>query len=263
MKKPLNRSQIKLSLGNHNALFQGTVKCSDGLFRLRMLVLDDKTRQTECIATLQKYTKGQLTNIFNGDPEKYLNKHFAVTVSKNSYNELLTLTSCKPKRFEVPQWFVKHCEDWQGCKNGGPLSDIKKRYLADRELKDPKFKITNDLRKITDLVLAGVADDVAIRNVGCTSKQFREHVESTFKKGMNWSNRGKAWHLDHKVPLTYFDLSKKSECLKAIHYTNFQALAPEENLLKYNSLPEPKQMSMAERIERYYAEQESLNKNAE
>ena len=255
MKTP-KRSQKKLTIGIHNSLFQGVVNATGG-FRLRFLVLDSKLHDTECVATLRVYTAGEVKKLFGGDPQNFLNKHFEIKLSKNTYNDLLTIVSCTPKRFNVPEWYVNHCEDYQGCKNGAPLSETKKKYLAERQLKDPKFKITNDLRKITDMILAGVADDVAIRNVGCTSEQFRKHVEKSFKSGMKWSNRGTKWHLDHIVPLTAFDLTKKSECLNAIHYTNFQALEPEVNRKKYNNVPEPKPLNMAEKIDLYFAQQQN------
>ena len=54
-----------------------------------------------------------------------------------------------------------------------------------------------------------------------------------FKPGMgwdNWSYRG--WHLDHKKPISYFDLTNKEELQKALHYTNLQPMWGKENQKK-------------------------------
>jgi len=48
---------------------------------------------------------------------------------------------------------------------------------------------------------------------------------------MGWHNRAE-WHIDHVKPLSSFDLSKKSEQLKANHYTNLQPMWAKENFAK-------------------------------
>lgn len=53
--------------------------------------------------------------------------------------------------------------------------------------------------------------------VGCSWEEFRVHISSQFRHGMNWENYGQ-WHLDHVVPLCRFDLTK--HLLPAFHYTN-------------------------------------------
>jgi len=70
---------------------------------------------------------------------------------------------------------------------------------------------------------------------GCSYKNFKQYMEKKFKNGMSWDNHGK-WHCDHIEPLSSFDLSKKSEYLRANHYTNFQPLWARENLKKSNKI---------------------------
>ena len=52
---------------------------------------------------------------------------------------------------------------------------------------------------------------------------------------MSFKNYGK-WHIDHIIPCSKFDLTKRDEQLKAFHYTNLQPLWANENFKKSNKL---------------------------
>lgn len=80
---------------------------------------------------------------------------------------------------------------------------------------------TKKLRKISRSLQLFGADIPVIKN----------YIEKQFKTGMNWDNRGK-WHIDHKKPISSFDLSNPKEQEKAFHYTNLQPLWAIENLKK-------------------------------
>lgn len=59
------------------------------------------------------------------------------------------------------------------------------------------------------------------------------HLESKFRPGMTWENRGKkGWHIDHIKPLSAFDLTDPGQVSDACHYTNLQPLWWKENLDK-------------------------------
>lgn len=69
--------------------------------------------------------------------------------------------------------------------------------------------------------------------IGCSFECFKNHMESQFLDGMDWSNWAqKGWHVDHVKPLVCFDLSSPDEVLKAMHYTNLQPLWWRDNLSK-------------------------------
>jgi hypothetical protein len=69
--------------------------------------------------------------------------------------------------------------------------------------------------------------------LGCTVKELKQYLESKFQKEMSWENYGlKGWHIDHIIPCTSFDLTKKEEQRKCFHYTNLQPLWCNENLRK-------------------------------
>lgn len=46
--------------------------------------------------------------------------------------------------------------------------------------------------------------------VSYTIEDLRKHLESKFTEGMTWNNMGK-WHIDHKVPVSFFQYEKPSD----------------------------------------------------
>lgn len=77
----------------------------------------------------------------------------------------------------------------------------------------------------------------AVKDLGCTITEFKKYIESRFRKGMTWNNWSiNGWHLDHIVPLSFFNLSDRKQFLKACHYTNLQPLWSQENFLKSNKI---------------------------
>lgn len=70
--------------------------------------------------------------------------------------------------------------------------------------------------------------------IGCSPGFLRNHIESLFKPGMTWSNYGE-WHIDHIVPLSWWDTKNYPEHLYvASHWTNLQPLWAIDNRSKNN-----------------------------
>lgn len=69
--------------------------------------------------------------------------------------------------------------------------------------------------------------------VGCEIIELKKHLESKFKPGMTWDNRGLfGWHIDHIRPCSSFDLSDPEQQKACFHYTNLQPLWWDDNLKK-------------------------------
>lgn len=77
----------------------------------------------------------------------------------------------------------------------------------------------------------------AVEDLGCDISYFEIYLESLFQAGMTWQNYGVlGWHIDHIIPLSKFDLSKREEFKRACHYTNLQPLWSIDNIRKGNKL---------------------------
>jgi hypothetical protein len=71
--------------------------------------------------------------------------------------------------------------------------------------------------------------------IGIPICEFKTYLESKFTEGMNWENYGK-WHIDHKIPLSKFNLSDIEEQKKACFFTNLQPLWASDNCSKKDKI---------------------------
>ncbi len=75
----------------------------------------------------------------------------------------------------------------------------------------------------------------AVRDLGCSIPDFLIFIAERFLPGMTWDNWGE-WHLDHRVPLSAFDLTDRDQFLSACHFSNYQPLWAVDNLSKGSRL---------------------------
>ncbi len=76
----------------------------------------------------------------------------------------------------------------------------------------------------------------AVKMLGCSIDELKEHLEKQFVKGMTWENSGsKGWHIDHIIPLS--SVGTEEEMIKLCHYSNLQPLWAADNYAKNDSIP--------------------------
>lgn len=97
---------------------------------------------------------------------------------------------------------------------------------------DINFRLAYNLRnRLSAAIRSGAKTGSAVDLLGCSIESLRHHLESSFKDGMSWVNRGD-WHIDHIIPLSRFNLSDRHQLSRACHYTNLQPLWRAENIGK-------------------------------
>lgn len=108
-------------------------------------------------------------------------------------------------------------------------------YFKNRRAADIQFKISQNLRnRFGKLFRCSKRPGSAVKDLGCSIEQLKQHLESKFQPGMTWDNYGLyGWHVDHIVALAKFDLTDQQQFLKACHYTNLQPLWAEDNIKKW------------------------------
>ena len=115
-----------------------------------------------------------------------------------------------------------------------------KKYCANRNSKDPIFKLENNLRsRICNAIKFGYGEKAysTLNLIGCSVNEIKNYLESLWLEGMSWENHGRGkgkWHIDHIKPCDVFDMTNVDEQKKCFHYTNLQPLWQEDNVAKKN-----------------------------
>lgn len=119
-------------------------------------------------------------------------------------------------------------------KNKEYVSELNRTYRNHRYKTDLDFRIRSALRsRLGRVMRRSQRDKSTLELLGCSIKQFKNHLESKFQPGMTWDNWGRnGWHIDHIRPLSSFDLTDPSQLAKATRYTNLQPLWAKDNLIK-------------------------------
>lgn len=106
-------------------------------------------------------------------------------------------------------------------------SSIKIRYHT-----DINYRLGMNLRnRLRQAINKNYKSGSAVRDLGCSIDKLKLWLEMHFEEGMSWDNQG-LWHIDHKVPLSKFDLTDRKQLLEAVHFTNLQPMWAEDNLSK-------------------------------
>mgnify|MGYP001597594914 CR=1 FL=1 len=107
-------------------------------------------------------------------------------------------------------------------------------YLKRKYLTDIHFRLAKLLRtRLWKAIRRGSKGGSAVRDLGCTILELKFYLEGQFQDGMTWNNWSPTgWHIDHKIPLDFYDLTDREQLLQAVHYTNLQPLWAGDNLRK-------------------------------
>ena len=120
--------------------------------------------------------------------------------------------------------------------NKEKIKQYKRQYESKRRKQDPiynqKFIIGSLIRSA--IKNNGYTEKSKLLNILCCEYDvFKNHIESKFTNGMNWSNHGSyGWHIDHITPIS--KATTKEGVLKLNHYTNLQPLWAKDNIKKSN-----------------------------
>ena len=108
----------------------------------------------------------------------------------------------------------------------------KKDFITTRRKTDVKFRLQTNLRNRFKMALKnGYKNGSAVHDLGCSIDEFKSYISDKFQPMMSWDNYGE-WQLDHVVPLSKFDLTKREQLQIALHYTNYQPMWSLENTRK-------------------------------
>jgi hypothetical protein len=123
------------------------------------------------------------------------------------------------------------------AKKGSEQLEKTKIRRKNRYHNDIIFKLQQNIR---NGILRGLNNKKSYKTekiIGCSIEQLKEYLESKFQIGMTWENHGvDGWHIDHIKPLS--SAKNEDDVYKLNHYTNFQPLWWEDNLMKSDKISE-------------------------
>lgn len=128
---------------------------------------------------------------------------------------------------------------WRKC-NLGKARLGRTRYVKGRRAVDIDFRIKLNITSAMYRALNGNdKSDHTIELLGCSIEYLRHYLEDQFVEGMTWDNYGRnGWHIDHIIPLSYFDFTDPEQQKRAWHYTNLRPLWAIDNMQKGNKIEE-------------------------
>ena len=99
-----------------------------------------------------------------------------------------------------------------------------KKYTKYKRQNNIEYQIKDSVGSIINYHLKERKSESTIKYLGCSIKEYITYLENKFLKEMNWENYGEVWEIDHKIPLSTFDLTKENNIYKAFNYQNTQPL---------------------------------------
>ena len=125
-------------------------------------------------------------------------------------------------------------------------------YKKNKYKTDINYKLSELLRnRVRTAIKSYKRPGSAVKDLGCTVQELKEHLELQFKPGMTWDNHGQ-WHIDHIKPLSIFDLSDPEQFMEACHYSNLQPLWARDNLSKSNKFSTVAEKVVEKPVEKKY-----------
>lgn len=142
------------------------------------------------------------------------------------------------------EWYVNNKErhsatrDLYAKNNKERLLYARRKWERNRMDTDINYILQKTLRSRIRGALKSAGGRKAERTenlIGCTVEEFRVFIESQFTDGMSWDNwTTDGWHLDHRIPISWFNLENENCRKLAFSYKNMQPLWWQENFSKNN-----------------------------
>jgi len=110
-------------------------------------------------------------------------------------------------------------------------------YINTRRRYDPEYKLLGNMRVRLYDALKGKSKSQSTLQLICIDfETFTKWIQFQFEDGMTMQNYGSAWHLDHVLPISSFNLLDEQELHKAMNWMNIRPLSPLKNIKKSNKI---------------------------
>lgn len=116
-----------------------------------------------------------------------------------------------------------------------------KRASQNKRKKTLTYKVRKRISERIRCVLNGERHGITYSGgvITYTEDQIKSHLEKQFQDGMSWENYGTVWHIDHKIPVSAFNLHCEEDIKRCWSLKNLQPMFAEENVKKSDKLSKP------------------------
>lgn len=136
---------------------------------------------------------------------------------------------------------VKYQENKERHAEYNARPDIKARRnqrLKERKKTDPEFRINESLKARIHEILRGYKNCRSSALLDCTREHLHKWLESNFDDMMTWDNFASYWHIDHVIPVSFFDNTQQQQQRLCFHWSNLRPLRKDLNISKSNNIDE-------------------------
>ena len=97
------------------------------------------------------------------------------------------------------------------------------------------YHVRQNLSKRIHFALTEMKNNqITMKYLGCSIEYFIKWLEFQFYDGMDWSNYGWFWHIDHTIPISAFNFENDFEIMKCFNWVNLRPLRADKNICKSN-----------------------------
>lgn len=161
---------------------------------------------------------------------------------RNNYQTIKILR----KKYKNPEKHKIYDQKWRS-ENKEKCKEYYKKHRKNRLLKISKNPSLLAIFKLSQNIKAAIRHSLKKNKngrhwetlVGYTLLDLKKHLESQFKDGMNWENRGQfGWHIDHIIPQSKFHFKTAEDVgfKTCWGLNNLQPLWWRDNIIKGNKI---------------------------
>jgi hypothetical protein len=123
-----------------------------------------------------------------------------------------------------------------------------------RRKNDIQFRITESLKVRIHEVLKEYKDTSSNYLLGCTKGHIVSWLTYQQEDGIDWDNYASHWHIDHVIPLAFFDITIKAEQLMCFNWMNLRPLEKGLNMIKSANIIQNDILAHIEILEKFITE---------
>ena len=146
-----------------------------------------------------------------------------------------------PRQYHEGDRWVSTSEFYKDSRNPDGLDNRcktcqktwKKKWYREQRVNNPQYKIKKNISRRMRSALNAPKGKSTAHEIGSSTARLQVHIERQFHEYMTWSTRHR-WHIDHRIPVTAFDLTSPVERAAAFHFLNLQPMWGEDNIRKSN-----------------------------